>query len=457
MKTTDADAPDLTTLVTAESAATGLARLGLRANLAQFGLLVAVNALVGGMLGQERTVLPLLAETEFGLAAYTSALTYILAFGLTKAAANYLAGTLSDRYGRKPVLVAGWLVAVPVPLLLIWAPTWSWVVAANVLLGISQGLTWSTTVIMKIDLVGPARRGLAMGFNEAAGYFAVAATALATGYLAAHHGLRPAPFLLGIAYAALGLGLSTLAVRETRGHAHTEAASHTPRTQGFPWNAKRSAGEAGHHDQLHADMTSRHVFTRTSFTEPALSAASQAGMVNNLNDGLAWGLFPVLFASAGLSVTRIGILAALYPAVWGLGQLATGALSDRVGRKRLIAAGMALQAAALALVAAGHSFTVWAVAAVLLGVGTAMVYPTLLAAVGDVAHPAWRARAVGVYRLWRDGGFAVGALLAGIVADLSGIPAAIWTVAVLTAASGAVVAVRMYETHPRGPAAAPTL
>jgi MFS family permease len=294
-----------------------------------------------------------------------------------------------------------------------------------------------------------------MGFNEAAGYLALAATALATGSLAAHHGLRPAPFLLGIAYAALGLGLSTLAVRETRGHAHTEAASHTPRTQGSPRNAKGSAGQAGAHDHLHATLTSRRVFTQTSFREPALSAASQAGMVNNLNDGLAWGLFPILFASAGLSVTRIGVLAALYPAVWGLGQLVTGALSDRIGRKWLIAAGMGVQAGALALVAAGHTFTAWAAAAVLLGAGTAMVYPTLLAAVGDVAHPAWRARAVGVYRLWRDGGFAVGALPAGIIADLAGIPAAVWTVAALTATSGLVVAIRMYETHPGIPAAPP--
>ncbi len=432
---------------TSESTGSGLdtnrgggATLGLRANLAQFGLLVAVNALVGGMLGQERTVLPLLAERTFGLTAYTSALTYILAFGVTKAAANYLAGTLSDRYGRKPVLVTGWLVALPVPLMLIWAPSWGWVVAANVLLGASQGLTWSTTVIMKIDLVGPARRGLAMGFNEAAGYLAVAVTALATGYLAARYGLRPAPFLLGVAYAALGLGLSTLAVRETRGHAHVEAAAPAVRADGRP-------------EHLRAGLGSGQVFTQTSFREPALSSASQAGMVNNLDDGLAWGLFPVLFATAGLSVTRIGVLAALYPAVWGLGQLATGALSDRVGRKWLIATGMGVQAGALALVAVGHTFTVWAVAAVLLGIGTAMVYPTLLAAVGDVAHPAWRARAVGVYRLWRDGGFAVGALLAGAVADLYGIPAAVWTVAALTAASGIVVAVRMYETHPRRPTA----
>jgi MFS family permease len=404
-------------------------RLGLRANLAQFSLLVAVNALVGGMLGQERTVLPLLAESEFGLTAYTSALTFIVAFGTTKAATNYFAGTFSDRFGRKPVLVVGWLIALPVPLMIMFAPSWSWVVAANVLLGVNQGLTWSTTVIMKIDLVGPQRRGLAMGLNEAAGYLAVAATALATGYLAAEYGLRPEPFYLGVAYAALGLGLSLLAVRETREHAHYEARQHAGRQDG--------------------GLSDREVFTRTSFTEPALSSASQAGMVNNLNDGLAWGLFPVLFAAHGLSVARIGVLAALYPAVWGLGQLLTGALSDRIGRKPLIVSGMLTQAVALAMVALGQSFEVWAVAAVLLGAGTAMVYPTLLATVGDVAHPGWRARSVGIYRLWRDGGFAVGAITAGVLADAFGIPTAIWTVAALTAASGLLVAARMYETRPR--------
>ncbi len=410
--------------------------LGLRQNAAQFTLLVVVNALVGGMLGQERTVLPLLGEQEFGLRAYTAGLTFILAFGVAKAATNYFAGTWSDRYGRKPVLVAGWLVAIPVPLMLIWAPTWGWVIAANVLLGVSQGLTWSTTVVMKIDLVGPARRGLAMGLNEAAGYVAVAVTALATGYLAEVYGLRPAPFLLGLAFAALGLGLSTLFVKETRDHARLEAAGHVARAD-------------GRHDHLHDELTDREVFAQTSFREPALSSASQAGLVNNLNDGLAWGLFPILFAAGGLTVGRIGILAALYPAVWGLGQLFTGALSDRWGRKWMIASGMWVQALALGLIAVGDSFAAWAVAAVLLGAGTAMVYPTLLASIGDVAHPAWRARSVGIYRLWRDGGFAVGAVLAGIVADALGVRAAVWTVAVLTALSGLVVAVRMYETHHR--------
>ena len=409
-------------------------RLGLRANLAQFSLLVAVNALVGGMLGQERTVLPLLAEQEFHLDAYTAGMTYILAFGLAKAATNYLAGTWSDRYGRKPVLIAGWLVAVPVPLLLIWAPSWWWVVAANVLLGVSQGLTWSTTVIMKIDLVGPERRGLAMGLNEAAGYGAVAATALATGYIASEQGLRPEPFYLGIVFASLGLGLSTLFVRETRSHADAEARAHVPRADGSE-------------DLLHGGLTQREVFTQTSLREPALSSACQAGMVNNLNDGLAWGLFPLLFASGGLSVGRIGILAALYPAVWGLGQLITGALSDRIGRKALIVSGMLTQAVALGIVAASDTFAFWAFGAAVLGAGTAMVYPTLLAVIGDVAHPAWRARSVGIYRLWRDGGFAVGAVLAGVVADLWGVRAAVWTVAALTGVSGALVAARMYETR----------
>jgi MFS family permease len=412
-------------------------RLGLRANLAQFSLLVGVNALVGGMVGQERSLLSLLATQVFGLAAVSAALTYIVAFGLTKAATNFLAGALADHYGRKPVLVAGWLLGLPVPLLIIWAPAWGWVVAANVLLGINQGLCWSTTVIMKIDLAGPERRGLAMGLNEAAGYLAVAVTAYLTGVIAARAGLRPEPFYLGLAYAGLGLGVSALLVRETRGHADLEAqladANPAPDRTPNPGGGER--------------LSTREVLVRTSLTEPALSACSQAGLVNNLNDGLAWGLLPLLFTRGGLPIGQVGLLAALYPAVWGLGQLLTGPLSDRLGRKPLITGGMLLQALALAGTALAGGFLAWAACAVLLGVGTAMVYPTLLAAISDVAHPSWRATAVGVYRLWRDSGFAVGALLAGLVADLAGLEAAVWVVAALTAASSLVVAVRMYETH----------
>jgi MFS family permease len=414
------------------STAGGQLRLGLRANLVQFCLLVAVNALVGGMVGQEQTVLPLLARQQFHLTGYSFLLTYVFAFGITKAATNYLAGSLSDRVGRKPVLLAGWLIAVPVPLLLIWAPSWSWVVLANVLLGINQGLTWSTTVVMKIDLVGPRQRGLAMGFNEAAGYGAVALTAALAGYLAARYGLRPAPFLVGLCYALIGVGVSAVLVRETRGHAHLEA-------------SERSAAKSS----SYVAPTNREIFTRTSVGEPALSAASQAGLVNNLNFGLSWGLFPILFASTGMAVDRIGILIAVYPGVWGVGQIATGALSDRWGRKHLITAGMLIQAAALALVAVGDSFSWWLTAGALLGAGTAMVYPTLLAVIGDVAHPLWRARAVGVYRLWRDSGYAAGAIVGGIAADLWGLRAAVWAAAAITVASAFVVAARMYETHPR--------
>ena len=410
-------------------------RLGLRANLAQFTLLVAVNGLVGGVLGQERTVLPLLATRTFGLTAVTAALTFIAAFGIVKAATNFFAGTLSDRYGRRPVLIAGWLFGIPVPLLIIGAPTWTWVIVANVFLGINQGLTWSTTVIMKIDLAGPEKRGTAMGINEAAGYCALAVTALATGAIAEQWGLRPGPFLLGLAYAALGLGLSCVWVRETRLHARHEAATH----------------DADH--DLAVALTTAEVFRLTSFGDKALSSASQAGLVNNLNDGLAWGLFPLHFVTAGLSVGRIGALAALYPAVWGLGQLVTGTMSDRLGRKWLIVSGMWLQGAAIALVALTTGFGPWSVAVALLGAGTAMVYPTLLAAVADVAQPAWRASSVGIYRLWRDAGFVFGALIAGVVADAVSVSAAIWAVAALTAASGVVVAVRMYETHPMRTAA----
>lgn len=410
-------------------------RLGLRENLPQFLLLVAVNALVGGMVGQERTVLPLLAEEEFGIAGYTAMLSFILVFGLTKAGVNYFAGTLSDRFGRKPVLLAGWLAAIPVPLLLIWAPTWGWVVFANVLLGINQGLTWSTTVIMKIDLVGPHRRGTAMGFNEAAGYGAVALAAWATGAIAEAHGLRPGPFLLGLAFAALGLGLSAFFVRETTGHVEHERANH----------AVDGRGHAG-------DLSARQVFALATWRDRNLSVASRAGLVNNLNEGMAWGLFPVLFAAAGLGLGTVGLLTAIAPAVWGIGQLGTGILSDHIGRKWLIAGGQFAEAAGLLLVAVGDDVTTWALGSAVFGAGTAMAYPTLIAAVGDVAHPSWRGAAVGVYRLWRDIGFAVGAVLAGVIADAYSIATAIVVVALITAASGADVAIRMRETLQRQPA-----
>lgn len=400
--------------------------MGLRENLGQFSLLVLVNAFVGAMVGMERSILPALAEEEFGLVARTAILSFIIVFGVTKAAANYFAGRWSDAVGRKRILVAGWVVAAPVPFLLIWAPTWNSVLLANVLLGASQGLTWSTTVIMKIDLVGPERRGLAMGINEFAGYVAVGLAALGTGWLAARYGLRPQPFYLGIGFVAGGLLLSVFTVRETRHHAALEAQAWPEAPEALP--------------------TQGEVFVRTSFADKTLSSVSQAGLVNNLNDGVAWGVFPLFFADAGMSLRQIGALAAIYPAVWGIGQLFTGAISDRIGRKRLIVTGMWLQAIAIGAIVVVRGFPGFAIASAFLGTGTAMVYPTLLAAIGDVAHPTWRASAVGVYRLWRDLGYAVGAIVAGVLADRFGLAASIWTVAGLTFASGSMVAIRMTET-----------
>ncbi|TLY50390.1 MAG: MFS transporter [Gammaproteobacteria bacterium] len=402
-------------------------RLGLRENARQFAWLMLVNAFVGAMVGMERSILPALAEREFLLIAQSAVLSFLIAFGIAKALTNYCAGRLADRFGRKRVLVAGWLVAAPVPFLLIWAPNWNWVLVANVLLGASQGLTWFTTVIMKIDLVGPRQRGLAMGLNEFAGYFAVAASAWATGWIAARYGLRPAPFYLGVAYVGIGLILSVCAVRETRGFvAHERTTSRTVDTL--------------------ENLAQGQLFRRVSFTDRDLSSVTQAGLVNNLNDGMAWGLFPLVFAAAGANLAQVGVLVAIYPAVWGLAQIGTGALSDRIGRKDLIMWGMWVQAAGIAVTAAGNTMSVFAAGAVLLGLGTAMVYPTLLAAIADVAQPAWRASAMGVYRLWRDLGYAIGALLAGIVADLLGARAAIYVVAAITFASGVAVAVRMRET-----------
>ena len=408
--------------------------LGLRENWRQFWLLVLITAFVGAMVGLERTVLPLLAEQEFGLASRSAALSFIATFGVVKALTNAVAGHLGDRWGRKHVLVAGWLFAIPVPFLVMWAPTWGWIVFANVLLGINQGLAWSTTVIMKIDLVGPQRRGLAMGLNEFSGYLAVALAALLTGEIAARTGLRPEPFYLGVVAAALGLALTLLFVRDTMAHVRHESVSRV------------ASGPRPRDADSLSRPTAREIFARATWSDPALSSASHAGLVNNLNDGLAWGIFPLFFAAAGLSLREIGMLSFAYPAAWGITQLWTGALSDSWGRKWLIAGGMAVQGVALVAIAITRGLWPWLTAAVVLGIGTAMVYPTLLATIGDVAHPAWRGSAVGVYRFWRDLGYAVGAILAGALADAFGLPPAIAAVGALTIATGALVAMRMPET-----------
>jgi MFS family permease len=411
-------------------------RLGLLANWQQFTLLVIVNAFVGAMVGLERTVVPLIAEADFGLTSKSLTLSFIVSFGIVKALANLFAGRFSDRIGRKQILVAGWLFALPVPFLIISAPSWSWIVLANLLLGVNQGLCWSTTVIMKIDLVGPKQRGLAMGLNEFAGYGALSLSALATGYLAATYGLRPAPFLPGIAFALSGLILSAFFVRETHGHAKQEA--HAIVQDSTLLGSK-----------LNQKPSFREIFWLTSWKDKTLFSVSQAGMVNNMNDGMVWGLVPILLTAAGLSVEKIALVAAVYPGVWSMCQLVTGALSDRWGRKWMIAAGMWIQSIGIALFVFASGFLMWLVGSILLGIGTALVYPTLLAAVSDVAHPDWRASAVGVYRLWRDGGYAVGALAAGLLADAFGGFTAIAAIGALTFVSGAIVAVVMRETLSR--------
>ncbi|WP_425128735.1 MFS transporter [Burkholderia lata] len=399
--------------------------LGLRENWRQFALLVLVNAFVGGMVGIERTVVPLIGSEQFHLESTALITSFIVSFGLVKAFANLVSGQLADTWGRKRVLIAGWLLGLPVPFMIIAAPNWEWVIAANVLLGLSQGFAWSMTVIMKVDLVGPKSRGLAVGLNEFAGYFAVGATAFATGYLASRYGLRPTPIYLGVFYAIAGLLLSILVVRDTREHVRLES--------GQPAGASA--------------LSFREVFMLTSFRNRNLFAASQAGMINNLNDGMSWGIFPLFFTTLGLGIERIGILKAVYPVVWGSCQIVTGPLSDRWGRKGLIVAGMWVQAAGLALTALTGQFRWWLVASVLLGLGTAMVYPSLIAAVSDASEPGWRARSLSVYRFWRDLGYAIGALSAGLMADRFGFAAAILVVAAVTFASGGVVAIMMRERH----------
>jgi MFS family permease len=396
--------------------------LGLRANWRQFALLILINAFVGGMVGIERTVVPLIGSEEFGIASTTLVVSFIVSFGVVKALANLVSGQLADVWGRKRVLVLGWIFGLPVPFMIMWAPGWEWVIGANALLGINQGLAWSMTVIMKVDLVGPKSRGLAVGLNEFAGYLAVGMTAFLTGYLASHYGLRPTPIYVGVAYAILGLVLSVLLIRDTRAHVRAEIG-----------DSQREAATIGFWD----------VFTLASFRDRNLFAASQAGLVNNLNDGMSWGIFPLYFATFGLGVERIGILKAVYPATWGILQIVTGPLSDRWGRKGLIVVGMGVQAAALFLVALTGEFQFWLMGSLLLGLGTAMVYPSLIAAVSDASHPGWRARSLSVYRFWRDLGYAIGALSAGIIADIFGLSWAIGTIAALTFISGVIVALLM--------------
>jgi MFS family permease len=393
--------------------------LGLRENLAQFALLVAVNAFVGGMVGLERSTLPLIGETDFGLGSKAAVLSFIVAFGLAKALTNLGAGALATRLGRRRLLIAGWAIALPVPLLVAVAPSWGWIVAANLLLGVNQGLTWSMTVVMKIDLVGPERRGLALGLNEAAGYGGLAFTAAVSGWLAADLAARDVLVVAAAVIAVAGLLLSAAFVRDTASHVALEQRQH-------------GAGEA---------PSLRHAFADASWRRPALRACSQAGLVNNLNDALAWGLIPLYLAAHGVGVGEIGLVAGLYPAVWGLGQIWTGHWSDRAGRKPLIVAGMLTQSAALAALAVSDGGLVLAaVASVVLGIGTALVYPTLIAAISDAVEPVARAPVVGVYRFWRDMGYVAGGLLAGAVADALGFGGAIAVVAALTAASGLWVA-----------------
>jgi MFS family permease len=408
-------------------------RLGLRANLAQFVVLAVVNFFVGGMVGLERTVTPLVGSEQFHLGEIAIA-AFVVVFGFTKAVTNAVGGALTARHTRKAILAAGWLVGVPVPFMLAWGPSWAWVIAANLLLGVNQGLTWSMTVNMKIDLIGPGRRGFALGINETAGYLGVAVTALATGYLATWFGLRPAPELLGAGYVVAGLALSVLAVRDTAPWARAEARQHP-----------RQAGP---------QPPFREIARRVSWTDRTLAAVSQAGLVNNLNDGLAWVVLPVLLVDHGVSVTGVGYIKALYPFMWAAGMIGTGHLADRIGRKLPIVSGMLIQAAGLAVIAAGISSALAAglAGAFLLGVGTSLVYPTLLAAVSDATHPDWRAAALGVYRFWRDSGYAIGALIGGITAALASLDAAVAVAAVLTVISGLLAWAFMDETHPRPPA-----
>ncbi|MBB4801698.1 MFS transporter [Flavobacterium aquidurense] len=407
-------------------------RLGLKENWQQFTLLVLVNMMVGGMVGLERTVVPLVGTEEFNIQSDVVVFSFIIAFGVVKAFTNLISGVLADRYTRKKVLILGWLVGLPVPFLLAFAPSWNWILFANVLLGVSQGLAWSMTVNMKIDLVGRKSRGLAMGLNEAAGYGAVGLTALLTGYLASHYGLRPQPFYIGIVYTIIGLLLSIFVIKDTRKHAELEVQQ----------IQATASGEYTHKPNLWW------VFKETSFKNRNLFSISQAGLINNLNDGMSWGVFPLLFMSMGVGLEGVGWIKAIYPVVWGIGQIFTGPLADKLGRKPLIVWGMFVQVLGHIVISLEiyNPLTAGLFGSVLLGLGTAMVYPALLAAVSDAAHPSWRASSLGVYRFWRDMGYAIGALMAGISGNFFGLMYAVHIAGIITLLSGIVVWIRMKET-----------
>jgi MFS family permease len=393
-------------------------QLGLKENWKQFTLLVIINAFVGGMVGMERTILPQIAEAEFQIAAKTAILSYIIVFGIVKAITNYFTGALANKVGRKNLLTIGWLIGIPVPFILMFAESWNWIIAANVLLGINQGLTWSSTVVMKIDLVGEKQRGFAMGLNEFAGYMAVAAVAFLTGWFAATYGLRPYPFYTGIVLSVLGLLGSWLFVKDTRHHVATETAASKMRTL-------------------------KNVFWETTWKDKNLGSVTLAGLFNNLNDGMAWGIFPILLASKGFLLDKIGIVTAIYPAVWGFGQLFTGKMADHYSKKSLLFIGMFLQAMALVVFPFASSLIHYVILSIILGWGTAMVYPTFLATIAENTHPVDRAGSLGVFRLWRDAGYAIGAVITGIIADAFGINSSIVTIGILTGLSAMIIAFRM--------------
>lgn len=395
-------------------------KLGLKENWKQFTILVIINAFVGGMIGMERTIFPEFAQSEFNVGSKTALLSFITAFGITKALTNYFTGKLANRFGRKNLLLSGWLIAIPIPFLLIYAPSWGWVIMANVLLGISQGLTWSSTVVMKIDLVGEKDRGFAMGLNEFAGYFAVGLVAFLTGYVANKYGITPYPFYIGIAISIIGFLLTALWVKDTRIFVHKESTTDTT---------------------THLD----NIFIETTFKNKTLSSVTQAGLINNLNDGMVWGLLPIVLVSLHYNTENIGIITAIYPTVWGIGQLFTGKMSDHYSKKAMLFWGMLLQGIAILILPYSRSFVVLATLSTVLGLGTALVYPTFLSTIAQATSPKQRAESIGTFRLWRDLGYAFGAVISGIMADLFGIEYAILFIGVLTIVSSLIIQFRMPE------------